>query len=301
MSDHPRVPSLSKARSEFQILCDDLGGPAELCSVPAGLPCDAPHLFDLLRLACRIYSFLETWAAFREWEPNKERAMRYWPWIAFLAFDYHFERADKEGNEATTKPGDKKRKSGYGTEPSPTQVINLIERIASRAHKLRDDLVLLRELANRLEDPKTPFRRAHLSWLDEYLAQSLTFGPLSQVSEVPITSMLAEFGSRKFHRQLALLSNAAITAANKVSRDLLAQPSGPRDLGLRNLSKRGAVVWQSLTGRKASALRVRPRSENHPTHANDDAPDFALFLGAIARLAGAPEPTPEQIEKALAP
>jgi len=280
-------PSLNAARSEFQKLCDTLGGPADLTEAFGYAKTEGLVPLDALDLACGQFPFHATWPVFREWCSEEDRARRYWPWIAYAADGYQFERREKRN---------------YGPELKPGQVHDLLARISSNAQKLCEDIALLQELGNRLDDPRVPYRRRHLSWLDEYLAQSVTFGPRPDIADDGEMMMLADFGRRKFIRQLIALDVAATAANERVTPELLAKRAGPTDLGARNLVYRAKMIWESLKNRPASVHPVRPRPDLHPTHANDDRSDFVLFVSAIATLAtGIDGLTPGQIAKALGP
>jgi hypothetical protein len=296
----PFPPSLSAIRSEFQILCDDFGGPAPLLPMLYGL-----FPLDLLPMACREFGFHQTWKVYQEWEPDEIRARQHWPWVAFAASTYRFEREEKT-RIAERRRRKAKEKIGLGLphdvkELKPSQLQGLLRRIATNSKKLCDDMASLQALANRLGDPRMPYRRGHLSWLDEFLIQNLAFDTRPQIDEDPETMMLAEAARSKFISQLICLEIAATAGTEGVSVDLLAQQPGPKDLAVYNLVRLARVIWESLAGRSASVYSVRPRPIDHPTHANDDRSNFVLFVSAIANLATGNEPTPDQIQNAFTP
>ena len=114
--------------------------------------------------------------------------------------------------------------------------------------------------------------------------------------------MIAGYARDNFHLQLAHLEASAKTVANNVSSILLEkQPGGTMDYGLGHLARRAAIIWKSLTGRRASINKVRPRKKVHPTHPNDDRPNFVLFVSGIAKMAVGHEPTFDQIQSTFGP
>jgi hypothetical protein len=92
---HRFPTNLSGIRSEFQVLCDDKGGPAPLWE---GLD------EWILERPCNQFPFDRTWDAYREWQPDPVKAMRHWPWVALAASQYRFERAQKQRYTDEPKP-----------------------------------------------------------------------------------------------------------------------------------------------------------------------------------------------------
>ena len=120
-------PSLSRIRSQFKILCDDFGGPVPLIDAT-----DQNELRKALEHACSEFSFRDCWTTFRDWEQDKARAMQHWPWVAFAASQYRFEREIKEK---------------YKEEPTPTEIKALVRSIAKNARELCQNLTRLQELS----------------------------------------------------------------------------------------------------------------------------------------------------------
>jgi hypothetical protein len=256
--------------SEFQTLCDELGGPADVSIVER----------EALDLACREFCFARTWPAFQQWEQDQSRSRRYWPWVALAAFQYKFERAEKEN---------------YDDEPTPSKLETLVAKIATDARTLLDDLTRLQTLSYRLRDPDTPNRRGHLAWIYQYIAHVLVKGPQANIDEDPAVSSTAFFAMQKFYQRLIWLEVAAKEAAQHISRELLTRPTGPKtDPGLGYLVAHSMMIWEHMTGRPASVNRVAARAVSH-----DDRPDFAIFVTNIAKLACDREPTLGQIHTAF--
>jgi hypothetical protein len=240
---------------------------------------------EILARPCLEFGFERVWETYREWQPDETKARPHWPWIAFITSDYKLER---------------KEKREYDDEPTPAKIKSLLSRVAANAKKLSNNMALLQKLADRLDDTRSPQRRGHLRRLNAYLSQSLIFAAGANIEAEVM--MIAGFERDHFHLQLAHLEAAAEAAGKTFSAGLLEQqPGGPRDHGLGHLVCRAAIIWESLTGRPASVHKVRPRKRGHRIHANDDRPNFVLFVGNIAKMAIGQEPTFEQITSAFGP
>ena len=274
--------------SAFEIMCERLGQPCSIAPLTReiGPAIDEGIMpVEILARPCLEFGFERVWETYREWQPDETKARPHWPWIAFIASDYKRERIEKRE---------------YDNEPTPAKIKSLLSRVAANAKKLSDDMALLQKLADRLDDTRSPQRRGHLRRLNAYLSQSLIFA--AGVNLDAEVMMIAKFERDHFHLQLAHLEAAAEVAAKTFSAGLLEQqPGGPRDHGLGHLVCRAARIWESLTGRPASVHKVRPRKRSHRIHANDDRPNFVLFVGNIAKMAVGQEPTFEQITSAFGP
>lgn len=273
--DHRRSfpPSLNAVRSEFQILCDAHGGP-----VPLIAAADPNGLQNALEHACSEFFFAKSWDAYRDWEPDKVRAMQHWPWVAFAASQYRFERNEKEK---------------YKEEPRPKEVEKLVGSIATNAKALCQNLIRLQDLSFRLGDTEAPYRRPHLAWMHEFLSQNL-LQARSQIDDNPEVMVAAHFAALDFYQRLARIEVAANAANERILPDLLRRPRPQGDRGLGHLVSRASLIWRSLTGREASVNKVA-RSGSH----DDDRPDFVIFVSNIARLAFKREPTFSQIATAF--
>jgi hypothetical protein len=200
LSQQPQLKKVSRAPkpiraihdspTEFDILCRDHGGP---------LPIRQTVTNDTLAFACRQFFFDQTWATFCEWEPDRVKAMRVWPWVALAADCYRFERSEK---------------AQYFDEPKPSEFKRLLLSISNDARSLCDKLATLESLAHRIEDTKTSGRRAHIAWLYELIAQGLN-APKSHLDESPAASVAAHFAMRRFCLALVNVELSASAAASE--------------------------------------------------------------------------------------
>ena len=95
------------------------------------------------------------------------------------------------------------------------------------------------------------------------------------------------------YRHLTRVELAATAAAKRIAPELLRRPRRHSDPGLPHLVDRAAVIWVSLTRRRASVNRVTRRG------ADDERPDFAIFVTNIAKMACGHEPTLDEIATAF--
>lgn len=261
---------MSLPASEFDVLCDEYGGPVPLCELvePIALVC-----------ACQRFRFHQAWATYRDWEPDEARAKRYWPWVALAAAQYQFERDEK---------------AKYADEPKPSELTALLNAIAISANNLGDDLARLQGLSYRLSDAETPERRQHLAWMRAYIAQSLAAGPRSEVDKAdPALGIVTFAAIPEFCKRLAWLEMAARKAVERVSPELLRRVRPQSDRGLGFLVARALIIWESLTGRRASVNKVIRKGSD------DERPDFAIFITNVAKLACGNEPTLNEIVTAF--
>jgi hypothetical protein len=260
-------PSLSAIRSEFQVLCEELGGPVTLSET-------VDH--RTLEWACKVFGFRQAWETFRKWQPDRLAAMRHWPWVALAADQYRFERTAK---------------AKYVDEPKPSEILELVTRIAAKANGLGNDLARLNDLSFRLPDPEAPTRQGHLAWLNEFLVQNLAKGPQSEVDEKDFVS---NFLLSDFLKHLGWVEIAAKTAIKRIEPELLRRVQPQADRGLGNLVWRCAKIWESLTSRKASINKVTRRGGE-----GDERPDFAIFVSNVTTMACGQEPTLNEITTAF--
>jgi hypothetical protein len=203
--------------------------------------------------------------------------MRHWPWVAFAASQYRFER---------------KQKQKYNEEPTPTEIRALVRSIAKNARALCQGIIRLQELSNRLGDIEAPDRRAHLAWLHEIISQNI-LEPSPQINDSPDAMVLSHFAAIDLCQRLTRIELAANAVDDHIAPELLRRPRMQGDRGLSGLVYLSALIWKSLTGRKASINKVtRARSA-------DDRPDFVLFVSKVAKLSCNHEPTPAEIETAF--
>jgi hypothetical protein len=203
--------------------------------------------------------------------------MQHWPWVAFAASQYRYEREVKEK---------------YNEEPTPTEIRTLVRSIAKNARALCQNLVRLQDLSYRLGDTEAPDRRPHLAWLHEFISQNLS-ETRSQIDDSPDAMAAAHFAALDFYQRLIRIEVATTASDERIMPELLRRPRMQGDRGLGHLVFRAESVWQSLTGRKASTNKVT-RAGSH-----DDRPDFAIFVGNIAKLACGHEPTLDEIATAF--
>ncbi len=260
-------PSLNRVRSEFDILCDQHGGPVQLS--------DAVER-STLAWACQQFYFKQTWPAYHAWELNEAKARRYWPWVALAAAQYQFERGEK---------------ATYGDEPKPSELAALVNQIATHAKSLGEYLAQLQELSYRVADPEVPERRGHMAWIWEYIAQNLAAGPRDDVD--PTLEMAALLAIPAFCEQLTWVEMAAKTAVKRISPELLRRVRPQSDRALSSLVLCAAKIWESLTSRRASVNKVARKNSG------DERPDFAIFVANITKLACGREPTLDEITTAF--
>src|SRR5262249_2937179 len=138
-------PHFPLFKTEYDHLCEDLGGPADLGR--SGLDND-------LRSACGAYPLRRILPVLIEFKPDDVDARRHWPWAALaLAL---FVSAQKE----RTKNAD---------EPTPKDLEALLLEIARSARALNSRLNHLQNLSERVKDRTAPYRRAHLAWFDTFI------------------------------------------------------------------------------------------------------------------------------------
>ncbi len=153
----PRMSSFPK--SEYDKLCENLGGPADL-----GYQVKR----SVFRRCCAEFPLSQVLPILLRFSSNEDLARRHWPWAAFAISQYKFETGER------TK---------YGDDPSPTQIRDLLGSIERTAQNLRSALTTFQALAERLPDPGSPLRRAHLSWLNAFIAQAVDGHLSDEVNE----------------------------------------------------------------------------------------------------------------------
>jgi hypothetical protein len=143
----PHLPP--RIRTEYDCLCEDVDGPADIGVVGISK-------YDLASY-CSTYPTQRVLPVLIQYTPDKTLARKHWPWAAFAIGQYDFET-----KELTT----------YSDEPTPEEVEHLLSQIEKSSRDLNSGLCRLQVLSNRLRDPTAPHRRGHLGWLDAYISQA---------------------------------------------------------------------------------------------------------------------------------
>jgi hypothetical protein len=187
---------------------------------------------------------------------------------------------------------DRERRSKLPNSPKPKDVEELLQKMGRDAESLTKSLVTLQEWSAAPESPSAPLRRAHLTWLHEFLVQNAAIAPRPDVDQSPDALLTSFILSEDFTKRLIALSVAARRAAARLDKDLITRTRSASDDSLPKLVGSCAKIWTSLTGRPASVNKVHRKS-------GDDIPDFVRFVCDIARLATGTEPTFDQIATAF--
>jgi len=265
-------PSLNRVPTEYQRLCAELGGPA-------------PIREGIKQATFEHYCHKISWSAveqtLRRFAKDIATARRHWPWVAMAIGEYKLERIEND------KPAD---------ELSPKEIGDLFREIAHSARSLIKALLRLQKQADRLAEPTAPLRSAHLAYLDQFVAQVAAGRPAAEVSDDGLQMLIDDLGRKRFIERVCDVEIAAKEAASRLDRGLLARSRGQLDPGLSDLVRQGAEIWQSMTGRKASANKV-----HREVRRDDDDPDFVIFIKDLVSVADGPKPTRKMIEASLKP
>jgi hypothetical protein len=258
-------------RSEYELLCDELGGPADI---------KAPIKWARAALApyCSEYSSSTILPILLKFQADKPSARRHWPWAAFAISHYVWEQQER---------------SKYTGEPSPKDVEALLSQIEQGARKLGSGLLRLEELSDRLGDPATPLRRAHIGWLNALISQAAAGFLADDVNESGEHLLPVDSEKRAFLNRLADVETGAKIARSRVDRALLGRERSQSAPGLSTFVFRCGAIWESLTGRKPSANKVFRRSSE------GEDPDFVVFLQELAKVGKAPVPSRNQVASSL--
>ena len=268
--DESLPESLLSIPTDIDLLYDELGGPAQM-------PNNTLGKHDFARY-CNEFELDDVAPILGEWNDNPDEIRRHWPWVAFAAAQYRFERRESQRHD---------------DEPTPTEIRRLVQQIGSRAEKLADDFCLLASLAARINDPTAPYRRGHIAWIYEFILQSISF-PSPDLDKRPEANLRAWSDGMGLLTILTHVGAAAEVVESKIDSDLLRRSKPQREgVGLYNLTWRASALWVSLTGRTPSANKV------HKAGKGEQSPDFVRFVGQISRLADEPEPTRNQVSTAL--
>jgi hypothetical protein len=262
-------PNFPSFKTEYDRLCEDLGGPADL---------GRSGFENHLRRACGACPLRLILPVLIEFKPDGvDFARRHWPWAA-LALEL-FVR-------------DQKERTKHADEPNPKDVEALLLEIAQSARALNAGLNRLQDLSYRVKEPTAPYRRGHLGWLDTFISQGVVGNPSNDVTENPGVLALLQDARSDFAKRLATIEATAIRASERVDRSLLDRERGQRIPGLSDFVFRCGEIWKNLTGRIPSAHKVS-RLEG------PEDPDFVVFVGNLAEVGQTPVPTRRQVENSL--
>jgi hypothetical protein len=256
-------PSLNSVKSEYTRFCERHGGP---------IICDDSFAKTNFEHCCREFPHRRFQPIIDRWVKDPVHGIRHWPVMAFAASQYAFRQREF---------------SKYGAEASPAQVGELLGEIGKSSRRLGRALVQLQEMSNRLSDGTAPLAGAHLSWLDEIIAQAMAGRGAADVSEERLVSV--HFARMDFLGRLVDVEVAARYAQQRLDPELLRRARTSENRALRTLVAMAKPIWQSLTGRKPSANKV----------AGERRSDFVAFTQELAKIAGGSEPTFKQIETAF--
>jgi hypothetical protein len=257
----PRLPP--RIRTEYDRLCEDLGGPADIGEVDISK--------EDLATYCPVYPSQRVLPVLIQYQKKADEtlARKHWPWAAFAIGQYAFERHEREK---------------YRDEPTPKDVTELLSKIEKTAHGLSTGLYQLKALSHRLNDHTAPLRRAHLAWLNALVAQAASGYISPIVSEDGLTLLSVHSGEMDFLKRLADVQATANHAKRQIDPNMLTRERGQSNPALTNFVFRGGKIWKSLTGRPPSANKI-----HRSTGAKN--PDFVLFMRQLAKI----EPAPPRI------
>jgi hypothetical protein len=265
----PSSISLS-VKSEYQRLCDELGGRVE------GLaPNVSPSTFER---CCSQYGSERILPVLLQFIEDRESARRHWPYAAVAINQYVFEI-----DERNTYTDD---------EPTPGNIQKLLLQIARSAKDLNTGLCRLQTLAERLKDPTAPDRRGHLGWLDAFTSQAAAGVLSNEVNESPEYRLLVDQGKLAFLKRLAEVEGTARRAIDRTDKTLLERERGQSNPALLNFVRRCGSIWTSLTDKN-------PTGEKLSRTVGSEDPQFVLFMQGLARVAGAREPTRNEVALCL--
>jgi hypothetical protein len=265
---HDSAPRpMPRIRTEYDRLCEDLGGPANIGV--AGI-----SEKDLASY-CATYPSQRVLPVLTQYQPDETSARKHWPWAAFAIGQYDYETKEREQ---------------YSDEPTPEEVSELLSKIKKSARDLNSGLCRLQDLSYRLADPTAPDRRGHFGWLDAFVSRAAAGLLLDDVSDEQLL-LLVDAEKMAFLKRLVDVEVASKRASERLDRALLERERGQSNAALSNFVFRCSAVWRSLTGRKPSANKVS-------RHDGED-PDFVVFLQQLARIVHTHEPTRNQVAQCL--
>jgi hypothetical protein len=259
-----------RLETDLDRVYSELGGPAPLRDVHR----------SAFSGPCQEFSWKVVELVLCTFQKDRDTARKHWPWAAFALDQYQFERREKEK---------------YSSELTPAEVVDLVGGISNSARELADRLAQLQEHANRIEDPAAKFRRGHLAYLDQLIAQAAAGHMATTVNDDPEHMLRVSFAEMDFIRRLVDVETVANEGAKRVDRNFLHRGASQDDPALHNLVWRLAEVWTSMTGRKPSANKVHRQAD-----IDRQEPDFVQFVQHLVGLVdGAPKPSRKQIQTSL--
>jgi hypothetical protein len=259
-----------RLETDLDRVYSELGGPAPLRDVHR----------SAFSGPCQKFPWKVVELALCKFQKDRDTARKHWPWAAFALDQYQFERREKEK---------------YSSELTPAEVVDLVGGISNSARELADRLAQLQEHANRIEDPAAKFRRGHLAYLDQLIAQAAAGHMATTVNDDPEHMLRVSFAEMDFIRRLVDVETVANEGAKRVDRNFLHRGASQDDPALHNLVWRLAEVWTSMTGRKPSANKVHRQAD-----IDRQEPDFVQFVQHLVGLVdGAPKPSRKQIQTSL--
>jgi len=260
----PRFPpSLNAVKSEYQVFCDRYGDP---------ITCDGSFADIDFEHCCREFPRQVFQPTIDRCTADPVHGIRHWPVMAFAASQYAFRQQEFKK---------------YGAEASPAHVRELLDEIRKSARRLSRALVQLQQMSARLSDGTAPLAEAHLSWLDEFIAQAMAGELAADVNEQRLA--IVHFRRIDFLRRLTDVEVAAQHAQKHLDPKLLRRARASENRALRMLVAMAKPIWRSLTGRKPSVNKV----------AGEQRSDFVTFVQELAKIAGGPEPTFKQVHTAF--
>ena len=255
-----------RIRSEFDRLCDELGGPADI-----GAAIGSRRI--RLSMYCTEYSSHRVLPVLLQYQSDESLARRHWPWAAFAISQFVWERQERKE---------------YTDEPTPVELKELLSQIKQAAHDLLSKLSGLETLALRLRDPADPLHRGHIAWLDAIVSQAAAGHIGNEVNEAGEDVLAIHSGKIAFLKRLVDIEVAVKIAMDRFDRTLLKRKRGQSEPALPNFIFRCGVIWKNLTGRNPSANKV----------ARGD-PHFVAFIQGLAKLGQVCEPTRNQVATCL--
>jgi hypothetical protein len=212
--------SLSSIPTDLDRLYNELGGPAPIVEGVKR---------KILQQVSRDFPFSRVEPICRPYAKDNNEARRHWPWIAFAASQYRFAREEKRT---------------YTDEPKPSEILSRLNDVETTARRLVDLLCQMQQFAYRLEDAGNPHRRAHLSWIHEFLLQNLESARL-EIDRDPEAFVRSLTLNEIFLKQLVQLRVAAAGARNRVDPKMLQRPKPQRDPAIYDLVWRAAKIWKA--------------------------------------------------------
>jgi hypothetical protein len=260
-------PSLNSAQTQLDRLYQD-GGPAKL----AGESLDKRKF----KAACDEYPLQWIMPLLRQFCEDEQAVRSHWPWSAFALSQYLFEI---------------KERKNYSDERSPKQWKELLQSIAKAAHDLADGLAEIETAAHRLPDPSAPLRRPHTAWFDELFTRAAAGRADCAKADSDVQMAIDHLAKKEFLDRVVDIERSAKEAIKHMDVRLLARKRGQDNPALDHFVWRNVQVWESLTGRPATAQRLNSKDREDP--------DFVLFVSDLAKLGPAPSPSRREIETSL--